>query len=522
MDQRSGNVREKVLVVDDDPSGLALLEIRLRRMDFTVLTARSVSEAQLVIEKEGIGAVSCVLTDYRMPKESGLDLLSWIQKEDSSLATIMITADGEKDLVKDSLKIGAVDFLEKPVTRQHLSESVDAAVGKTARNRRLLATSEEARAAGRMGRFLHTVRTAELGSRLATYYHPCSEVGGDFLNVHAQGSSRYLILMGDVAGHDLRAGFISAYFQGMVRGLHERKVMAREILERFNAILIDEWATKDPANDLSHCEVLSSLAVCALLWDPLQRTVRILNCGLPPCIMVRSLSAISAVTHGSPPLGWFDVLDVEDLVVPLADLNWIYLATDGLSDFAAQIGIDSLCLAYRLLTDSQGVADDLVAGAPDDILVMRLEVDSQPTQEGSFQPLIYEVYHGDEVDRIDEIQAVWRRSLQFALGDGLGSRLYDFLVCCREAVINAMVHGCDSSGGKACTFQVLFSPVLNCVRVRVDDPGKGHRFDPKERLEQLPNLDGQHLGLALIENLCDRFSIENNGCSLVFELSAGS
>ena len=155
------------------------------------------------------------------------------------------------------------------------------------------------------------------------YYHPCSEVGGDFLNVHAQGSSRYLILMGDVAGHDLRAGFISAYFQGMVRGLHERKVMAREILERFNAILIDEWATKDPANDLSHCEVLSSLAVCALLWDPLQRTVRILNCGLPPCIMVRSLSAISAVTHGSPPLGWFDVLDVEDLVVPLADLNWI-------------------------------------------------------------------------------------------------------------------------------------------------------------------------------------------------------
>ena len=122
--------------------------------------------------------------------------------------------------------------------------------------------------------------------------------------------------------------------------------------------------------------------------------------------------------------------------------------------------------------------------------------------------MIYEVYHGDEVDRIDEIQAVWRRSLQFALGDGLGSRLYDFLVCCREAVINAMVHGCDSSGGKACTFQVLFSPVLNCVRVRVDDPGKGHRFDPKERLEQLPNLDGQHLGLALIENLCDRFSIE--------------
>jgi len=68
-----------------------------------------------------------VLADYRMPGEDGIDLLNWLQVEDPSLATVIITGAAEKSVVEASLRGGASDYLEKPVETARLRESVNLA-----------------------------------------------------------------------------------------------------------------------------------------------------------------------------------------------------------------------------------------------------------------------------------------------------------------------------------------------------------------------------------------------------------
>ena len=150
---------------------------------------------------------------------------------------------------------------------------------------------------------------------------------------------------------------------------------------------------------------------------------------------------------------------------------------------------------------------------------MHYQIDQDSDLESLYQPLIFEQYSGDEFKDIDRLQGIWRRSLQFSLSEELGDKIYDVLLCCREAVLNALVYGCDKAPEKTCTIQVTVNQKLGRIRVRIDDPGHGHGFDITERVEKMKALDGSHLGLAIIDNLCDKCSIENDGTSLIFELT---
>ena len=63
-------------------------------------------------------------------------------------------------------------------------------------------------------------------------WHPKHQVGGDLVNVMPLGPQRFLVLVADVSGHDLKAGFISAFFQGVVRGLVEKQTPIEEVFKR--------------------------------------------------------------------------------------------------------------------------------------------------------------------------------------------------------------------------------------------------------------------------------------------------
>ena len=101
----------RVLVVEDDPVSLEYFRHSLGKSGFAVSAAESAQEAKRQLAADGFGAFDCVVTDYRMPGESGLDLLAWLQQEHSCLATIILTAEGEKRLITESLRAGAADFL---------------------------------------------------------------------------------------------------------------------------------------------------------------------------------------------------------------------------------------------------------------------------------------------------------------------------------------------------------------------------------------------------------------------------
>jgi len=102
---------EAVLVVDDDPSFLALLEVRLRGRRGGVRVARSVSEAVEVLETTD---VDVVISDHAMPEATGLHLLAYVRRRGLPLRFVLVSAALPPEAEADAHAAGAyvLDKLE--------------------------------------------------------------------------------------------------------------------------------------------------------------------------------------------------------------------------------------------------------------------------------------------------------------------------------------------------------------------------------------------------------------------------
>jgi anti-sigma regulatory factor (Ser/Thr protein kinase) len=216
-------------------------------------------------------------------------------------------------------------------------------------------------------------------------------------------------------------------------------------------------------------------------------------------------------------LGWLGDIETEPENLSLEEVDWICIFTDGLVELANDLELDPFALLYRFNRGGNGFAD-LPFMPADDILILYYSVNPVTSKETVFEPILSEHYAGTEIDYIDHLQSTWRRSINFALGDRLGDRLYDLLICIREGMLNAFIHGCERSAEKFAHLQISVNEQENLVRVRIDDPGRGHQFDLKKRLEELSNESGKHLGLGIIQHLSDDFAIENEGTTLLFDM----
>lgn len=112
---------QTVLLVDDEPDILQLLEIALARMNLNTLSAATVSEAIKLIDTSDL---DLCLTDMRLPDGNGLQLVEYAQQLDRELPVAVITAHGSVEAAIDALKLGAFDFVSKPVALDKLRELV--------------------------------------------------------------------------------------------------------------------------------------------------------------------------------------------------------------------------------------------------------------------------------------------------------------------------------------------------------------------------------------------------------------
>ena len=106
----------KVLIVEDEPAGRMLLQLMLEEKH-QVLAVSTVEEAQREL---AAGRWDLLLTDYKLPGKSGLDLIQSLEKEGSSLPIIMMTGQGSKDDGLNSIKTRVRALLTKPFTREDL------------------------------------------------------------------------------------------------------------------------------------------------------------------------------------------------------------------------------------------------------------------------------------------------------------------------------------------------------------------------------------------------------------------
>ena len=112
---------QSILVVDDEAKMRRLLEIMLTQLDYVVYQAADGQEALDFLSKQ---AVDLVITDLRMPKIDGIELLRQLRERDNDVSVIVVTAYGTVETAVDTMKYGACDYIVRPFEL----EAVEAAV----------------------------------------------------------------------------------------------------------------------------------------------------------------------------------------------------------------------------------------------------------------------------------------------------------------------------------------------------------------------------------------------------------
>jgi two-component system, NtrC family, response regulator PilR len=114
-----------VLVVDDEPDLCELLSITLKRMELDPRTAATVGAAQRMLKTDRF---DLCLTDMQLPDGDGLELVRWIQQYSPSVPVAVITAHGNMETAVRALKLGAFDFVSKPLDLPGLRKLVATAI----------------------------------------------------------------------------------------------------------------------------------------------------------------------------------------------------------------------------------------------------------------------------------------------------------------------------------------------------------------------------------------------------------
>lgn len=118
---------EKVLLIDDEPEFLETMSERLRLRGMDVETCTSISEALDIMADDQFDAI---FLDLQMPGTNGIDSLKMIKKLHPSLQVILLTGHASVEKGIEAMKLGAMDFIEKPADIDVLSEKVRKAQAK--------------------------------------------------------------------------------------------------------------------------------------------------------------------------------------------------------------------------------------------------------------------------------------------------------------------------------------------------------------------------------------------------------
>ena len=111
------NDEKTILLVEDDPIVTASLTERLTEAGYGVVSFDSADKA---LQKLGQEALQVVITDVRLPGTDGIDFLKQLKQKDASLSVIVMTAYATVSDAVTAMKLGADDYLPKPVAADEL------------------------------------------------------------------------------------------------------------------------------------------------------------------------------------------------------------------------------------------------------------------------------------------------------------------------------------------------------------------------------------------------------------------
>ncbi len=256
----------KLLVVDDESSVRHSLATYLKDSGFEVLEAQDGREGLEQIRSQNPELVLC---DLRMPGMDGLELLGKIAEEELDLPVIVVSGAGSMSDVVDALRLGASDYLVKPIVDlQVLEHSVNRALERARLRRENQRYKEELEAVNRqltehlreLQKDQRAGRHVQMGMlppspmaieeyRLAHRIIPSLFLSGDFVDYFRITDKHFVFYIADVSGHGASSAFVTVLLKNFSRRLRREykvRMLNRpgEILARLNQELMENALEK--------------------------------------------------------------------------------------------------------------------------------------------------------------------------------------------------------------------------------------------------------------------------------------
>jgi phosphoserine phosphatase RsbU/P len=377
-----------LLLVDDESSIRVALQRELRdwaaARGLRILTADSVDAAEKVMAAEA-GAVCLVLSDVRMPGKSGLDLVHFLHGAYPDTIALLLTGFAELPEIIKAVEEGAFSFLLKPWDPAYLKAELEKAWAVyTLREQARVHTrhlEEDLRWAGELQQALFGGPMADVGGiRFSSTYRPQPELkcSGDYIDVFAYDGGRCTILVGDVAGHGVRAALVATFLKALVGAAFVDPPVTKGIvrLDSVFARLNDRICGSLPAS----LGMMVTLAACTI--DPSRAELTVASAGHPPALLRRGGRARPIVAEGVV-LGAQVGAQYPLRSVRLVDGDLLVLYTDGLTERAGETvgeGEQRLIAAVESETVDAGLAGRLAerlcpsGGFADDVAVLTASI----------------------------------------------------------------------------------------------------------------------------------------------------
>ena len=164
-----------VLIVDDEPDLLELVSLTLSRMQVQTQTAKDIANARRLLQTDSF---DLCLTDMRLPDGNGLDLVAWIQENHAAVPVAVISAHGNVESAVRALKLGAFDFVSKPLDLGVLRKLVGSALKlRPGSDGGTTLTQQGPRLIGRSAAMQHLREMIARVARSQAPVHICGESG---------------------------------------------------------------------------------------------------------------------------------------------------------------------------------------------------------------------------------------------------------------------------------------------------------------------------------------------------------
>jgi sigma-B regulation protein RsbU (phosphoserine phosphatase) len=327
----------RVLVADDQPDVLTALRLLLKSQGFQAVAANSPEAVLRALDEQDFDVILMDLNytrDTTSGKE-GLDLLERLKALDQPPPVIVMTAWGSIELAVEAMRRGARDFVPKPwendrlvaTLREHAGSRLEAGISQQ-RDGAEGRAADELRIAGQVQRKLFPHKSPSLGTlQYSAYCRQAGPVGGDYYDFLDLGPGRLGLALADISGKGVAAALLMANLQASLRS---RRGQAWDdlpgVIQSVNHLFCESTEHERYATLFFGC------------YDDAGRTLRYVNCGHYPPLLVRAEGSVTRLDSTATVLGLFDRVEVAVGQVELASGDVLAIFSDGVIEARGRDG----------------------------------------------------------------------------------------------------------------------------------------------------------------------------------------